>query len=66
MFASATPVPVEVICIIGFPLEISFEEIEQIILPQLKYKELNSGFYNKKEIIKEFNQEFQKHIKKRI
>ncbi|MEA2098132.1 MAG: alanine--tRNA ligase [Patescibacteria group bacterium] len=44
----------------GFPLELSFEEIENVVVPELELnskKELN----NKEEIIKEFNEEFQKH-----
>ncbi len=44
----------------GFPLELSFEEIENVILPELKLnpkKELK----NKEKIIQEFNEEFKKH-----
>ncbi|MDF1498480.1 MAG: alanine--tRNA ligase-related protein [Patescibacteria group bacterium] len=44
----------------GFPLELSFEEIENVIIPELK---LNSKkeLENKEEIIKEFNEELKKH-----
>ncbi len=44
----------------GFPLELSFEEIENIIIPKLKLNE-KKELVDKNEIIKEFNEEFKKH-----
>ena len=44
----------------GFPLELSFEEIEKVILPQLKLEQ-KKELVNKEKIIIEFNEEFQKH-----
>ena len=44
----------------GFPLELSFEEIENVILPELEF-ELSREFYNKEKITKEFDEAMKKH-----
>jgi alanyl-tRNA synthetase len=48
----------------GYPLELSYEEIEGNILPELQKDErvlAASGFYDKTKITEEFREEFKKH-----
>ncbi|MFA5954537.1 MAG: alanine--tRNA ligase [Patescibacteria group bacterium] len=44
----------------GFPVELSMEEIERVILPELLQGQA-VDFYNRTNILAEFNQEFEQH-----